>query len=334
MQDRFETMFSELPFTFDAPPKSATFKNSKMFLKGGGWEKLFRASYAWKAFRGSYAAKLFRASYAWKAFRGSYAAKLLSKSFSPQDFSFFLRPAALLFALGGLLFMAAGAWAGELKAAGVCEKQVGKITAKAADNPVRPLVKGGAVYVEDVVFSGDDGKAKIVFEDDSILEIGPSSEIKIVNFAFDATNPTVSKQVVTFFKGLCRFATGKLVAQKSENLTLQTPMAVIGIRGTTTDHFIESEKKEKDGKTDWVVESELHALRESKTKTEVSVLSQGQKVSLTQIDMAADVKPKQPPKARALTSFEKQMFAVTPIDPASFDPIINKSLKSGQGRGM
>lgn len=252
-----------------------------------------------------------------------------------MNYGLWMRRGWMLALLGATL--CATAWtanAAELKRAGECDNLVGKVMAKAAEEPIRPLLKGAAVYVEDVIFSGDDGKAKIKFEDDSILEVGPNSEIKIVNFAYDASNATVSKQVVTFFKGLCRFATGKLVAQKSDNLTLQTPMAVIGIRGTTTDHWIEAEKKEKDGKVDWVVENELHALRESKTKTEVTVLAQGKKVSLTQIDMAADVKPKQAPKARPLTSFEKQMFAATPIEPAPFDPNVSKSLRGGNAKGM
>jgi hypothetical protein len=242
--------------------------------------------------------------------------------------SLLLLSASLLVILGGF------ANAADLKRAGECENQVGKVMAKAGENPIRPLLKGGAVYVEDVIFSGEDGKAKIKFEDDSVLEIGPNSEIQVVNFAFDAGDPSVSKQVLTFFKGLCRFVTGNLVKQKPENLALKTPLAAIGIRGTTTDHWIESERKEKDGKVEWVVENELHALRDTKTKSEVTVQTDGKKVSLSQIDMAADLKPKKPPKARPLTNLEKQMFAATPIEPAPFDPQTSKSLRSGNAKGM
>ncbi len=195
----------------------------------------------------------------------------------------------------------------------------------------RELAEGAAVYVEDVIRTGPEGKVMIRFLDESTLEMGAESEMRIAALNFDPVDADNSSQVLAFLKGLLRFATGKITAQRAENLSVSSPLATIGIRGTVTDHKIDVSEEEIGGTPVRTVNSELHALRET-TASKVVVRSKEGEVVLDKPDMVAEVHLDIPIQARELTTFEKQEFGAVAIEPRAFDPEVNRRLYQGLGR--
>ncbi|MDY0275252.1 MAG: FecR family protein [Desulfomicrobium sp.] len=103
----------------------------------------------------------------------------------------------------------------------------------------RELVMKSEVFATDTIVTDATGKVQILFEDDSVISLGPSSSISIEQFSFgSAQSPAMSIKLV---QGLSRFVSGKVVEQNPEGFTISSPLAVIGIRGTITQHNIQSE---------------------------------------------------------------------------------------------
>lgn len=198
-----------------------------------------------------------------------------------------------------------------------------------ASKDERDLAQGAAIYVNDVVRTSDAGKVKIRFEDDSVMDVGTESEVRITSMVYDPENAENSNQVFSFFKGLFRFVTGAITRQDPENTTLQAPLATVGIRGTITDHYVDAVDEIIDGTPVRVVASELHALRESSHPDDVVVSYQDKQVVLAKPDDVADVKVNLPVSVRTLTSFERRHFGEVAIEPYSFDPEVGKSLRQG-----
>ncbi len=96
-------------------------------------------------------------------------------------------------------------------------------TVKAVDN--MRLLRG------DSVRTGSDGSAGLIFEDDTVVALGPDSEMEIENFIFDPVNSGLSF-VTRLIHGTFSFITGQIAKLAPDNVTLQTPDATLGVRGT------------------------------------------------------------------------------------------------------
>ena len=75
------------------------------------------------------------------------------------------------------------------------------------------------------------GRLGITFLDDSQVRLTEHSELIIDEFIYDP-DPSKSKMALQFASGTARFITGKLSTINKENITINTPSATIGIRGT------------------------------------------------------------------------------------------------------
>lgn len=220
-----------------------------------------------------------------------------------------------------LVLAAVVAFADASKPAGTVDDMAGQAEAKTGQDPSRKLVKGSPVFAQDVISTPTaKDKARIAFADGSALEIGPESMVALKDFSFDEANKNNSKQVISMGKGIFRFVTGKVVAQNPDNLKIESPLSVIGIRGTTTDHWIQTKQKNVGGKMVTDVEAELHALRETKTGTQVIVQSETEKMVLSKPGDVAWVRPKLPGSVRPLTDEEKQSFGSSATKRENFDP--------------
>jgi hypothetical protein len=75
------------------------------------------------------------------------------------------------------------------------------------------------------------GRLKIKFIDDTLVSLTENTYMEINEYVFDP-NPEKSRMALNFVSGTARFATGGLGLVARENITIQTPTASIGIRGT------------------------------------------------------------------------------------------------------
>jgi hypothetical protein len=98
----------------------------------------------------------------------------------------------------------------------------------------RPLSAGSEVFSNEVVRTGDDSLAQLLFLDATSLSVGARSEIKLDRFVYNPDRKT-GNVVVEASRGAFRFISG---SQAPTNYTIKTPLATIGVRGTIVDGYI------------------------------------------------------------------------------------------------
>ena len=75
------------------------------------------------------------------------------------------------------------------------------------------------------------GRLKIAFVDETEVSLTEHTYLEINEYVYDP-DPAKSRMALNFAQGTARFATGKLGLVPRENISIQTPTATIGIRGT------------------------------------------------------------------------------------------------------
>jgi hypothetical protein len=103
------------------------------------------------------------------------------------------------------------------------------VQANVASQPEQTKV-GDSVYLGDVVQTGADGKISITFTDDTAFNLSSNARMALNDFVYDPNGKSNS----TFFsltKGTFTFVAGKVA--KTGNMKIDTPVATMGIRGTT-----------------------------------------------------------------------------------------------------
>ena len=98
-------------------------------------------------------------------------------------------------------------------------------------NQVIPAQNGEKVFMGDSLKTGPDGSLGMIFKDDTLVSIGPQSEIIISEFLFSPAEGKLSI-VTKFLKGTAAYLTGIIAKLSPESVRFETPVANIGIRGT------------------------------------------------------------------------------------------------------
>ena len=99
-----------------------------------------------------------------------------------------------------------------------------------------PLNPGDPVFREEVVRTGEESKAKLIFLDSTNLAIGPISRVTLDRFVY--VGETNSQEMsVNLAKGVFRFTTGAL---DKNAYRISTPTATTGVRGTVLDIDVRS----------------------------------------------------------------------------------------------
>jgi hypothetical protein len=86
------------------------------------------------------------------------------------------------------------------------------------------------IFSFDEVRTGN-GRMAVEFLDSTILKLTEHSRVIIDEYIFDP-DPSKSKLALKMASGTARFITGKLGRIDKKNITIKTPSATIGIRGT------------------------------------------------------------------------------------------------------
>ena len=113
----------------------------------------------------------------------------------------------------------------------------GTASAEGSDG-VRELAVGSPVFVDDVVTTGSDSSAvEIKFADGALFSQGPNSSVLLDHYIFDPEQDA-GEMTIKMLTGTFRSVTGEIVDMNPEGFQLETPLATIGIRGTTTGHTV------------------------------------------------------------------------------------------------
>lgn len=152
-----------------------------------------------------------------------------------------------IFALGGLL--AAPAWAqdptprpavqnGSIKPIGkvvsakgaVTVEHVNAVVVQAALGANGQTKIGDPIYLGDVVQTGADGRLGITFTDGTAFDLASNARMVMTEFVYDP-NSQSNSTLLSLTKGQFTFVAGKIA--KSGDMKIDTPVATMGIRGTT-----------------------------------------------------------------------------------------------------
>lgn len=107
------------------------------------------------------------------------------------------------------------------------------------DGNSRVLSLGDAVHAGEVISTGTDSAFEILFLDDTILAAGENASLNLDQYSFEEETGQ-GDLLFKMAQGTFRSVTGAIVDNAPENFELQSPLGSIGIRGTTTAHFIPS----------------------------------------------------------------------------------------------
>jgi hypothetical protein len=84
----------------------------------------------------------------------------------------------------------------------------------------------------DVVKTGTDGSVGITMRDNSLLSAGPNSILSLERFEFDASGSQPGRFEAGLQRGTLLVVSGRIAKQVPPSMTVRTPSAVLGVRGT------------------------------------------------------------------------------------------------------
>ena len=91
---------------------------------------------------------------------------------------------------------------------------------------------GQVVYEADTVRTGVDGRVGLTLKDDTRLSLGPSSEIRLDKFAYSPADGRLGF-VLNVVRGVAAYVSGRIAKLAPDAVRLETPAAIVGVRGTT-----------------------------------------------------------------------------------------------------
>jgi hypothetical protein len=130
----------------------------------------------------------------------------------------------MLFIALGLSAGAAAAEIGQIKVAR------GQVTVEREGQTV-PATVGTRLQTSDIIRTGADGSVGITMGDDSLLSAGPNSVLSLDRYEFDPTTNR-GRFDAKLNKGTLSVISGKIAKQTPGAMTVQTPAAILGVRGT------------------------------------------------------------------------------------------------------
>ncbi len=97
------------------------------------------------------------------------------------------------------------------------------------------------LYETDILNTAD-GTIKVLFTDGSNVSIGPNTELAIADYAYTETDESF---ILDLVEGTMQSISGDIVKRNPDAFKIETPKATIGIRGTTTYHFVGKDGEEE-----------------------------------------------------------------------------------------
>jgi hypothetical protein len=90
---------------------------------------------------------------------------------------------------------------------------------------------GTRLQASDVVKTGADGSVGITMTDNSLLSAGPNSMLALDRYEFDSTT-SAGRFDASLQRGTLAVVSGRLAKQSPDAMTVRTPSAILGVRGT------------------------------------------------------------------------------------------------------
>jgi hypothetical protein len=117
--------------------------------------------------------------------------------------------------------------------AGKVAAVAGQVTVAGADGSIRSLNKDNPVFSGDIISTGPNSRVRIVFSDDGVIFLRPSTRFAIKSYKHSGSVEKDEGQF-SLVRGGFRSVTGAIGHANPNSYRVETPVATIGIRGT--DH--------------------------------------------------------------------------------------------------
>jgi hypothetical protein len=82
------------------------------------------------------------------------------------------------------------------------------------------------------VRTGSNGRVGLTLQDDTRVAIGPRSEVAVDSFRYAPAEGSLGL-ALKFVQGVAVYVSGKIAKLAPDAVRLETPAAIVGVRGTT-----------------------------------------------------------------------------------------------------
>ena len=95
-----------------------------------------------------------------------------------------------------------------------------------------PAKPGDAVFAIDTLRTEADGTIGVTMMDDTRISLGPASEVRLERYVFAPAEGGLG-MVLNFVRGVAAYVSGRMAKLAPDSIRLETPAAIVGVRGTT-----------------------------------------------------------------------------------------------------
>ena len=95
-----------------------------------------------------------------------------------------------------------------------------------------PAKPGDAVFPTDTLRTQANGALGVTLADDTRVSLGPDSEMRLERYVFAPAEGALG-MVLNFVKGVAAYVSGRMAKLAPDAVRLETPAAIVGVRGTT-----------------------------------------------------------------------------------------------------
>jgi hypothetical protein len=95
-----------------------------------------------------------------------------------------------------------------------------------------PVQAGELVFEADTLKTGHDGRLGVMLKDDTRISLGPDSEVRLDRIVYAPAESQLGL-VLKIVRGVVAYVSGRIAKLSPDSIRLETPTAVVGVRGTT-----------------------------------------------------------------------------------------------------
>jgi hypothetical protein len=91
---------------------------------------------------------------------------------------------------------------------------------------------GQPIFEADSLRTGADGRIGVTLKDDTRVSLGPASEVRVDRFIYAPAEGRLGL-ILNVARGVVAYVSGRIAKLAPDSIRLETPAAVMGVRGTT-----------------------------------------------------------------------------------------------------
>lgn len=100
------------------------------------------------------------------------------------------------------------------------------------DSKLIPAQVGQVVFEADGLRTGADGRIGVTLKDDTRVSLGPGSEMRLDRFVYAPGEGRLAV-VLKIVRGVAAYVSGQIAKLSPDSVRLETPAAIVGVRGTS-----------------------------------------------------------------------------------------------------